>query len=109
MNENFKPFIEQLFSINPIASSMYGSGQRVGSRNIAWGGVNNSGMDLIIKLKKEAKAMIDLLNARSNDEVEIRAKAANIEGFLLTLQVLGQITDQVCDSVIIELHRIVEY
>jgi hypothetical protein len=107
MQEDLKAFINQVFSINATVSTIYGSALTVGSRDMSGGGINNSASETVFRLRKETASLAELLGRTDKDESTIRTKAQNVEGYLMTLQTLGQISAEFCNTLINDLHTIV--
>jgi hypothetical protein len=109
MQENIKLFVDQVFSINPTVSTVYSSALTVGSRDMAGGGISNSASETVFKLKKETASMAELvIHKNDQNKAALEIKAKNIEGYLMMLQTIGQISDQTCDDLINKLQSIIE-
>lgn len=107
MKQDIKTFVDQIFSINPTVSTVYGSALTVGSRDMAGGGINNSASTVVFKLREETANLAESISNDSNDK-NVKLKAQNIEGYLMALQTLGQISEQLCDKLLSELSNIIK-
>ena len=74
---------------------------------MASGGISNSASDVVFSLRRDTAALTELLGKNDQDRSMTEAKAKDIEGHLMTLQVLGQISDKYCGDLINQLHVIV--
>jgi hypothetical protein len=109
MQEDIKTFVDQIFSINPTVSMVYGSALSVGSRDMAGGGISNSASDTVFKLREETASMAELLLLKDDqNKSALEAKSKNIEGYLMMLQTIGQISDQSCNDLINKLQSIIK-
>ena len=106
MQENIKTLADQIFSINPTVSTAYGSAATVGSRDMAGGGISNSASDIIFKLRAETASLVETVPKNNKGPSSIEAKVNNIEGYLLALQAIGQISDQFCNDTVKALRSI---
>jgi hypothetical protein len=103
MSVNLKQFVERIFSINSSGSTVHGSSIGIGSRAITPGDTTS---ELINKLRGDTAVFAELLVKNRKPLPEIDEKAKAIEGYLMTLQALGQISPQFCDSLLSDLREV---
>lgn len=108
MKSRVKAFVDQVFSINPVVSTTYGSALNAGSRAMSGGGITNSASDTVFKLRKETAIFAELINSYNPNNLEIKNSAKSIEASLMTLRTLGQISDTFCTELIDDLLAITQ-
>lgn len=108
MQKSIQSFVEKIFSINSTISTVYGSALTVGSKDMAAVGISNSASDIVFKLRVAATSLAGLLSKSERDKPAIEAKRMDIEGYLMALQTIGQISDQFCNNLVGELQDIVK-
>ena len=101
---NLKVFVEKIFGINSTASTAYGSSLAVGSRATSSSGSTTAAADIIYKLRTVTANYAELINSGHADKHDLEAKKKAIEGYLLSLEALGQISNEYCNSLISELN-----
>src|SRR4051794_21269948 len=98
MAADLKTFVDQVFSINSTVSTVYGSSLAVGSRATPSDGGPTPSSDLIYKLRRETASFAEMAASADKDNDALTIQAKTIEGLLLNLQVLGQISSTFCDA-----------
>jgi hypothetical protein len=99
MDKNLKALADRIFSINASVSTTYGSALSVGSRETNM----SSSTQIINELRTATAEFVKLRASGSNDTAAIQNAAKKVEGQILTLQVMGQISPELCDSLLDDL------
>ena len=107
MDKDIKSFVDEIFTISPTTSTVYGSALNVGSRDMAGAGINNSSSTVVFNLKEEVAGFAELIRNNPKDK-KVKLKAKNIEGYLMTLVTLGQISEQFGDRLLDKLSIIMK-
>ena|ERR1700729_1275484 len=102
MNKDLRAFTDQIFGLNSTASSSFGASATGGTRSTTG---TSSGAVVLNRLRAETAEFAELAAANQPDHEVLAAKAKVIEGDLLNLQVLGQISDKLCDALIDDLYN----
>lgn len=104
MAVTLKNFVEQIYTINPTFINAFGTGLpgMTGSA-ISVQGANTSGSDVITQLRHETSTFAELVSHQASNR-QIHQSAQTLEGQLLTLQTLSQISGQLAARLIDELH-----
>jgi hypothetical protein len=104
MKNELKIFADKVFSLNASASTTYGSVLSVGSRETNM----SSSSQIINELRAAAAEFVRLVGSGNDDTAEIQIAAKKVEGQILNLQVMGQISSELRDTLLDDLHRITE-
>lgn len=108
MKPDVKQFVDKIFSINPTFSNAFGSGlPGMGATSVTASGGSVSASDVVNDLRKAATQFAEKANANVPKE-ELKLAGQKIEADLLNLRVLEQVSPELCDSLITELHDLYE-
>lgn len=106
MDAELKHFTDSIFTINPSFSDIFGSAlPAMTGTSITTTGSDSSASVIVNELRQNTSQFAQKVTTKAPDE-EVEAIANKIEGNLLNLQVLGQISEQFCNSLIEELRAL---
>jgi hypothetical protein len=95
VEERLKSFIDKILLV-------------IGKGDISVAGVNSSISQIAFALRREVAALARLITKNDPGHPEITKKVQDIEGYLQTLQALGEISPQRCNDLIDELQDIIK-
>jgi len=104
MNDPLKQFVEKVFSINGSVSTTYGAALSVGNRQ----NVMSDGSLIVNQLRPATVELAKLIASKKSDPKAIKEKSQMVEGYILNLQVMGQISSDFCNSLLEDLHNITD-
>lgn len=103
-----KTFLDKIHGLTPNYINFLGTAMPgMGGTAISTQGANSSGTDIMNTLRADATTFAKLYGDSASNEA-IREAAQRIEGSLMTLQVLGQISDNTASALLDEMYDIVE-
>ena len=108
MAQDLKNFVNRIFGVNPSYSSVLGSGiPGMAGTSIASIGASSSSSAVVSDLRKTTALFAEKVSKQAPRN-EITSLAKTIEADLLTLRSLEQISEDLCNSLIDELHALIK-
>ena len=104
MANDINNFVDKIFSINATASTTYGSAMTVGNRDNGM----SSGSLIVNDLRLATAKFAKLMASNQPNSIVIQQAMKVVEGQLLDLQVMGQISNQLCNSLVDELYNFIK-
>lgn len=108
MESELRKFIERVHSIETLYIDFLGRGlPGMAGTAITTQGSSSSGTDITNKLRTDSTKFAKLLSSHA-DKKQVDDSAHALEGHLLALQTIGQLSEKNADELIDELHKLTD-